>query len=92
MYSELAGKKELLNYQAFISEHSKQLKGIEELLDETLGDAWDFTLDPIALQVGVVCSKLVHVGVGEILIFVVFCRILILSTPLSWNSSRPTTR
>lgn len=49
--TELAGKKELMNYQMFIAEHSKQLKGIEDLLDETLGDAWDFTLDPIALQV-----------------------------------------
>ena len=50
---ELAGKKELMSYQRFIADHSKQLKGIEDLLDETLGDAWDFTLDPIALQVGV---------------------------------------
>ncbi len=41
----------MMNYVAFIAEHSKQLKGIEDVLDETLGDAWDFTLDPIALQV-----------------------------------------
>ena len=52
--SEIAGKKELQNYKNFIMEYAIQLKGIEEALDETLGEAWDFTLDPIALQVGVV--------------------------------------
>lgn len=51
---ELAGKKELEGYKEFIREYSTQLKGIEEALDETLGDAWDFTFDPIALHVSVV--------------------------------------
>lgn len=50
---ELAGKKELEGYRAFLKEYSTQLKGIEEALDETLGDAWDFTFDPIALHVSV---------------------------------------
>ncbi len=49
---ELAGKKESENYEKFLREYAHQLKGIEEALDDTLGDAWDFTLDPIALQVG----------------------------------------
>ena len=51
---ELAGKKELEGYKEFIREYSTQLKGIEEALDETRGDAWDFTFDPIALHVSVV--------------------------------------
>ena len=51
IFVELAGKKELLNYQAFISEYAEQLRKIEDALDETLGDAWDFNLDPISLQV-----------------------------------------
>ena len=49
--SELAGKKEFEAYEEFLREYSHQLRGIEEALDDTLGDAWDFTLDPIALQV-----------------------------------------
>ncbi len=48
---ELAGKKELMNYRVFIAEHAKQLSKIEDALDETLGDAWDFNLDPITLHV-----------------------------------------
>lgn len=40
-----------MNYRKFISEYADQLRGIEDALDETLGDAWDFSLDPIALQV-----------------------------------------
>ena len=48
----MAGKKESENYEKFLREYAQQLKGIEEALDDTLGDAWDFTLDPIALQVG----------------------------------------
>ena len=49
--TELAGKKELEGYNHFLTEYSQQLKGIEEALDDTFGDAWEFTLDPIALQV-----------------------------------------
>lgn len=40
-----------MNYQSFISEYAEQLRKIEDALDETLGDAWDFNLDPITLQV-----------------------------------------
>ena len=50
-YIELAGEKEFKNYHDFLTEYAEQLNGIEEALDDTLGDAWDFTLDPIALQV-----------------------------------------
>ncbi len=34
-----------------MSEYVKQLSDIEEALDDSLGDAWDVTLDPITLQV-----------------------------------------
>jgi WASH complex subunit 7 len=42
-----------MNYRAFTSKYADQLREVEDALDETLGDAWDFNLDPLALQVGV---------------------------------------
>lgn len=42
---------QLKNYGRFLEEYTSQLKGIEEALDDTIGDVWDFTLDPISLQV-----------------------------------------
>ena len=48
---ELAGKKELESYDHFLREYAEQLRGIENALDDSLGDAWDFGLDPVALQV-----------------------------------------
>lgn len=51
---DLAGQKELQKYEEFLKEYSEQLNGIEEALDDTLGDLWDFTLDPIGLQVGII--------------------------------------
>ena len=89
--TELAGKKELEGYNHFLTEYSKQLKGIEEALDDTFGDAWDFTLDPIALQVrqtqlgregggeGGVHSGLLHGGDGATLLC---CCIIIADVPL----------
>lgn len=50
-HTELAGKKELEGYHQFLHEYSSQLKATEGALDDLMGDAWDFTLDPIALQV-----------------------------------------
>lgn len=49
--TDLAGQKELEKYEQFLKEYSEQLNGIEEALDDTLGDLWDFTLDPVGLQV-----------------------------------------
>ena len=49
--TDLAGQKELEEYEKFLKEYSEQLNGIEEALDDTLGDLWDFSLDPIGLQV-----------------------------------------
>ena len=55
--TELAGEKELNGYCQFLTEYAGQLSGIELALDETLGDAWDFTLDPISLQVSSTTKK-----------------------------------
>uniref|UniRef100_A0A3B3TN11 WASH complex subunit 7-like n=1 Tax=Poecilia latipinna TaxID=48699 RepID=A0A3B3TN11_9TELE len=41
---------QLKNYSKFLEEYTSQLKGIEEALDDSIGDVWDFTLDPIALK------------------------------------------
>uniref|UniRef100_H2RUF7 WASH complex subunit 4 N-terminal domain-containing protein n=1 Tax=Takifugu rubripes TaxID=31033 RepID=H2RUF7_TAKRU len=41
---------QLKNYSKFLEEYTSQLRGIEEALDDTIGDVWDFTLDPIALK------------------------------------------
>ena len=49
---ELAGKKERENYEDFLQQYRDQLTGIQAALDDTFGEAWDFSLDPIALQVG----------------------------------------
>ena len=47
----IVGEVQLKKYGQFLEEHASQLKGIEDALDDTVGDSWDFTLDPIALQV-----------------------------------------
>ncbi|XP_037306839.2 WASH complex subunit 4 isoform X2 [Pungitius pungitius] len=41
---------QLKNYSKFLEEYTSQLRGIEEALDDSIGDVWDFTLDPIALK------------------------------------------
>ncbi|CAB1415949.1 unnamed protein product [Pleuronectes platessa] len=41
---------QLKNYNKFLEEYTSQLRGIEEALDDSIGDVWDFTLDPIALK------------------------------------------
>ena len=38
-------------YGQFLEEYASQLKAIEDALDDSVGDSWDFSLDPIALQV-----------------------------------------
>lgn len=52
-FVDIAGKKELESYEGFVKEYSEQLQKMELALDETLGEAWDFTLDPLALQVNI---------------------------------------
>ena len=46
-------------YGQFLEEYASQLKAIEDALDDSVGDSWDFTLDPIALQV---CCPLMTKG------------------------------
>ncbi|KAK1789807.1 hypothetical protein P4O66_015690 [Electrophorus voltai] len=41
---------QLKNYGKFLEDYTSQLKAIEEALDDSIGDVWDFTLDPIALK------------------------------------------
>uniref|UniRef100_A0A672LU81 WASH complex subunit 4 n=1 Tax=Sinocyclocheilus grahami TaxID=75366 RepID=A0A672LU81_SINGR len=43
-------KVQVKNYEKFLEEYTAQLQGIEEALDDSVGDVWDFTLDPIALK------------------------------------------
>ena len=48
---EIVGEVQLKKYGKFLEDYATQLKGIEDALDSSIGDAWDFTLDPISLQV-----------------------------------------
>ncbi|XP_062316984.1 WASH complex subunit 4 isoform X1 [Osmerus eperlanus] len=41
---------QLKNYGRFLEEYTRHLRGIEDALDDSIGDVWDFTLDPIALK------------------------------------------
>lgn len=50
-FTEIHTEVQLKNYSKFLEEYTSQLKGIEEALDDSIGDVWDFTLDPIALKV-----------------------------------------
>ena len=54
--TEIAGEKEYKKYTEFMTDYVKQLSDIEEALDNSLGDTWDMTLDPITLQVSSTCK------------------------------------
>lgn len=49
--TEIHTEVQLKNYSKFLEEYTSQLRGIEEALDDSIGDVWDFTLDPISLKV-----------------------------------------
>lgn len=49
--TEIHTEVQLKNYSKFLEDYTSQLRGIEEALDDSIGDVWDFTLDPIALKV-----------------------------------------
>lgn len=49
--TEIHTEVQLKNYEKFLQEYTSQLRGIEEALDDSVGDVWDFTLDPIGLKV-----------------------------------------
>lgn len=42
---------QLKKYGNFLMEYATQLKEIEDALDDSIGDAWDMSLDPISMQV-----------------------------------------
>lgn len=50
-YAEIVSEVQLRKYGQFLEEYATQLKGIEDALDEWVGESWDFSLDPIQLQV-----------------------------------------
>lgn len=50
-FSEIHAEVQLKNYGKFLEEYTSQLKRIEDALDDSVGDVWDFSLDPIALKV-----------------------------------------
>ncbi|XP_021113967.1 WASH complex subunit 4 [Heterocephalus glaber] len=41
---------QLKNYGKFLEDYTSQLRRIEDALDDSIGDVWDFNLDPIALK------------------------------------------
>ena len=47
---EIVGEVQLRKYGTFLEEYASQLLDIEDALDESLGDAWDYSYDPIALD------------------------------------------
>ena len=51
MLTEIVGELQLKKYGGFLEDYATQLKEIEDALDDSIGDSWDMTLDPIALQV-----------------------------------------
>lgn len=69
----MAGKKEKENYEEFIQQYKEQLNGIQAALDDTFGEAWDFSLDPIALQVNELYWKLVLPTVPTVTVGMVGC-------------------
>ena len=50
-FTEIVGELQLKKYGGFLEDYATQLKEIEDALDDSIGDSWDLTLDPIALQV-----------------------------------------
>ena len=50
-FTEIVGEVQLRKYGRFLEDYATQLKEIEDALEESVGDAWDMTLDPISLQV-----------------------------------------
>ena len=51
LFIEIVGELQLKKYGSFLEDYASQLKEIEDALDESIGDCWDMTLDPISLQV-----------------------------------------
>ncbi|CAM9441528.1 WASH complex subunit 4 isoform X1 [Lampetra fluviatilis] len=47
---KVLGEVQVKKFGRFLEDYVSQLKGIEDALDDSIGDSWDFTLDPVALQ------------------------------------------
>lgn len=50
-FVEIVSETQLKKYGKFLEEYANQLHAIEKALDDTVGDTWNLTLDPISLQV-----------------------------------------
>lgn len=48
---EIVSETQLRKYGKFLEDYASQLSAIEKALDDTVGESWDLTLDPISLQV-----------------------------------------
>jgi len=60
-----------------MEEYASQLRDIEDALDDRVAETWDFTLDPIALQVKSYTQNLVAVTITcDILLLLYTCIIL----------------
>ena len=53
--TEIVREVQLKQFGKFLEDHASQLKDIEDALGEYVGDSWDVTLDPIELQVIIIC-------------------------------------
>ena len=51
LVTEIVGDVQLRKYGKFLEDYASQLQEIEDALEESVGDSWDMTLDPISLQV-----------------------------------------
>ncbi len=49
--AEIVGDVQLRKYGRFLEDYASQLREIERALQESVGDSWDMTLDPVSLQV-----------------------------------------
>ncbi|KAK7791494.1 hypothetical protein R5R35_008848 [Gryllus longicercus] len=47
---KIAGEVQLRAYGRFLEDYASQLQGIQEALEDCMGDSWDMSVDPIALQ------------------------------------------
>lgn len=75
---ELAGKKERENYEEFLQQYTDQLAGIQAALDDTFGEAWDFSLDPIALQVSITAQGMIHIHINGLHYLTYMCTCVVL--------------
>ena len=51
LIKEILGNVHLKKYQKFVEEYSTHLASIEDALGDSINDSWDFTCDPVSLQV-----------------------------------------